>query len=993
MGASLEADVRSLARRIAEAGSHERTRVYHMSWWADRLLDWAMEHPDFRTQLFRFVDVFPACTDDDDVVRHLEEYFEGIDLPTALDLGLEAAEHAPFGAKLGAAVTRRNIRRMARQFIAGSSPSDAVPQLRRLWRLGEASTVDLLGEKTVTLREADAYTARVHELLDVLSREAAMWADDPHLERDPWGTVPRVNVSVKPTALAPHFAPLQRELGLAEAFERLEAICAHAREIGAAVYLDMEQYDVKDITLELVRRLGAAFPDGPQLGCVIQAYLRDSPDDVRAIAQWSADHLRVPINVRLVKGAYWDYETIVAASHGWASPVFATKGQTDANFERCVDVMVDAAGRVRPAFASHNIRSIAYAISAARASGLHDTGFEIQLLYGMAEPVHAALRRLGLRVRAYAPIGELLPGMAYLVRRLLENTANESFLRHRFAEARDLDELIRPPDAQEPDATKAEADPRFRNEPVAEFRKAAVRERFTAAVAAAANPKATVIDAPVVIDGHVVPTSDTIDSVDPSDPARVVTRSGRAGPSEAERAIAVALVAQREWARASASDRAGVLRAAAGLMRRRRDELAALEIVEAGKPWAQADADVCEAIDFLEFYAREAVRLARGAPIEQAAGESNAYHYVPRGVVAVIAPWNFPLAIPCGMVTAALVCGNAVLFKPAEQTPGIALRLVQILLEAGLPPGVLAFLPGLGEDVGAFLVDHPDVSMIAFTGSKDVGLHIVERAAITRPQQRQVKRIVAEMSGKNAIVVDTDADLDVAVPAIVESAFGYAGQKCSAASRVIAVGAVHDALVERIVEAARIVPVGSPREMSTIVGPVIDEDAWKKVRRYQDIARDEGDVLLLRDDVPPLGWYAGPTVVTTDDPVSRIATDEIFGPFLVCMRANDYDHALALANATPYALTGGVFSRSPSRIREAVARFRAGNLYINRAITGALVGRQPFGGYGLSGAGTKAGGPDYLLQFCDPRVVTENTVRQGFAPAPAPLRDAPPSGT
>jgi RHH-type proline utilization regulon transcriptional repressor/proline dehydrogenase/delta 1-pyrroline-5-carboxylate dehydrogenase len=416
-------------------------------------------------------------------------------------------------------------------------------------------------------------------------------------------------------------------------------------------------------------------------------------------------------------------------------------------------------------------------------------------------------------------------------------------------------------------------------------------------------------------------------------------------------------------------------------MRAQRDDLTGLVVFEAGKPVVEADADVCEAIDFCEYYAREAVRLDEDAGLAaQAPGESNVYRYRPRGIVAVITPWNFPLAIPCGMVTAPLVCGNAVLFKPAEQTPGIAYRLVQILLEAGLPPGVLAFLPGPGTDVGAYLVDHQEVSVINFTGSKDVGLHISERAAVVRPGQRHVKRVVAEMGGKNAIVVDTDADLDVVVPAIIDSAFGYAGQKCSAASRVIGVGPVFDALVERVVEAAKLVPVGSPRDPATVVGPLIDEDAWKKVRGYQEIALEEGQVVLQRDDVPDVGWFVGPTVAIATSPSDRIATDEIFGPVLTCLRARDFDEAISIANASPYALTGGVFSRSPSRIALAAESFRAGNLYINRSITGALVGRQPFGGYGLSGVGAKAGGPDYLRQFCDPRVVTENTVRQGFAP-------------
>jgi RHH-type proline utilization regulon transcriptional repressor/proline dehydrogenase/delta 1-pyrroline-5-carboxylate dehydrogenase len=347
----------------------------------------------------------------------------------------------------------------------------------------------------------------------------------------------------------------------------------------------------------------------------------------------------------------------------------------------------------------------------------------------------------------------------------------------------------------------------------------------------------------------------------------------------------------------------------------------------------------------------------------------------------VIAPWNFPLAIPCGMVTAALVTGNTVLFKPAEQTPGIAYRLVQILLEAGVPPGALAFLPGVGEEVGAELVTRPEVSFVTFTGSAPVGLSIIEHAAVHQPGQGHVKRVVAEMGGKNAIVVDTDADLDQAVPAIVASAFGYAGQKCSAASRVIGLGPIFDELVDRLAGASELVIVGHPRELRTSVGPVIDEDAWKRVRRYQEAARVEGEVVVQRNDLPDGGWYVGPTVMVTDQPGCRVASEEIFGPVLVAMRADDFDQALDLAGSTDYALTGGLFSRSPARIARAAEEFRAGNLYVNRGITGALVGRQPFGGFGMSGVGSKAGGPDYLLQFVEPKVLTENTIRQGFAPS------------
>ncbi|MDQ3896649.1 MAG: aldehyde dehydrogenase family protein, partial [Actinomycetota bacterium] len=448
-------------------------------------------------------------------------------------------------------------------------------------------------------------------------------------------------------------------------------------------------------------------------------------------------------------------------------------------------------------------------------------------------------------------------------------------------------------------------------------------------------------------------------------------------------ALEAARRAWPSWRRASARQRAAVLFRAAEWMRERRTSLAALEVFEAGKPWRDADADVCEAIDFCEYYGREALRLDAGGSVQSPPGERNGLRYQPRGIGVVISPWNFPLAIPTGMVTAALVTGNAVLFKPAEQTPAVASKLVDALHAAGLPEGVLAFLPGLGEEVGAYLVEHPDVSFVAFTGSKPVGLGIVEAAARVRPGQRQVKRVIAELGGKNPLIVDADADLDQAVPITVQSAFGYAGQKCSACSRLIVLDEVHDELVDRLVGATRLLRVGHPREMAVDVGPLIDAEAHARVRSYLELAPEEGEVVLAREDMPEDGFFVGPTIVSGARPGGRLATEEIFGPVLSVFRAGSFDEALALANDTEFALTAGLVSRSPAHIRLAAGELRAGNVYINRAITGAVVGRQPFGGYGLSGVGSKAGGPDYLLQFLEPRTVSENTLRQGFAPVEA----------
>ncbi len=987
MATPLDDKVTALARQLAAASEGQQASVFRMSWWADRVLDRAMEDAAFRTQLFRLVDVFPALHDDAEVHRHLAEHFDDEHAPALVHAGLRLADAIPgIGKRSSAAVTRRNIERMARQFIVGTTDGEVVAALGALWQRGVAFTVDLLGEKTLTSGEADQYADRVGRILDALVEAAPTWPARPHLEHSADGPLPRVNVSLKPTALSPKFAPLTRDEGLEQAKARLRPILRVAAAHGAFVNLDMEHYDVKDLTLQLLREVldedGLA---GLQIGVAVQAYLRDARDDLADLVAWSSTR-PTPITVRLVKGAYWDTEVIQAGAAGWPVPVFERKEQTDASFERCARMLLDHHGEVRAAFGTHNLRSLAYAVCYARDRGVPDDGYEIQMLHGMAEPLQAAVRDAGLRLRVYAPMGELVPGMAYLVRRLLENTANESFLRQRYAEGRALDELLRPPPSEplpgpaEP-ARRPASDPGdpadYRVEPVAEWRRAGVRAAQRTALDAVAGTAGRELRP--LVGGEEIDTGIEGASIDPGDPDRLVARVRWSRVADVDAAVAVAREAWGTWRARPVRDRVAVLFGAAAWLRSRRPEIAALEVFEAGKPWAEADADVCEAIDFLEYHGREALRLAAGAPVQSPPGEQNRYHYVPRGVAAVISPWNFPLAIPAGQVSAALATGNCVVFKPAEQTPAVAAQLVEALRSAGLPDGALGFLPGYG-DVGAALVRHPDVAVVAFTGSSAVGQEILAAAAAVQPGQRHVKRVVAEMGGKNAIVVDADADPDVAVPAIIHSAFGYAGQKCSAASRLILLDRIHDAVLDRLVAAARELRIGHPADMGTEVGPLIDDEAHRKVAAYAALAPSEGTVVLARDDVPRQGHYAGPMIVAGVDPDARLAREEIFGPVLTVHRAASLDEAIALANRVEYGLTAGIISRSPANVRRAAEQLRAGNVYVNRAITGAVVGRQPFGGLGLSGIGSKAGGPDYLIQFCDPRVVTENTIRQGYAP-------------
>ncbi len=420
-----------------------------------------------------------------------------------------------------------------------------------------------------------------------------------------------------------------------------------------------------------------------------------------------------------------------------------------------------------------------------------------------------------------------------------------------------------------------------------------------------------------------------------------------------------------------------MLIAAAAWLRERRHELAALEVRECAKPWSEADADVCETIDFLEYYARAAIELERGRPVIQVPGEHNELRYTARGVTAVIAPWNFPLAIPCGMTAAALAAGNAVVLKPAEQSPACAYKLWEALRAGGVPPDVLSLVPGEGN-LGAALVRDPGVQTIAFTGSQPVGLEIIRAAAEPAPGQRHIKRVVAELGGKNCVIVDADADLDEAVPAIVSSAFGYGGQKCSAAARVLAHEAIAEALEHRLKGAIDLLVVGQASELDTDVPPLIEQSAADRVRSYVALVEAQGAIAAGGASEPDKGWFVAPTLATGLPPDSAVLNEEIFGPLLALERVRDVEHACDRVDALPFGLTGGLFARDPATVRYVRMRTPVGNLYVNRGITGAMVGRQPFGGNRLSGSGSKAGGPDYLLHFVEPRVVSENTMRHGL---------------
>ncbi|MDI4647181.1 L-glutamate gamma-semialdehyde dehydrogenase [Cohnella hashimotonis] len=476
---------------------------------------------------------------------------------------------------------------------------------------------------------------------------------------------------------------------------------------------------------------------------------------------------------------------------------------------------------------------------------------------------------------------------------------------------------------------------------------------------------------PLVIGGARIDTERRATSVNPAKRARIVGIVAQADRASAERALAAAAAAFETWKRVDPQERARYLYRAAAMLRRRKHEFSAWMTLEAGKTRAEADADTAEAIDFMEFYAREMQRLALPQPLTPSAEEENQLYYAPLGVGVVIPPWNFPLAIVAGMTCAAIVSGNTVVLKPASPTPVIAAKFVELLEQAGLPPGVVNFLPGPGGEVGDALVDHPLTRFVSFTGSRDVGLRINERAAKTQPGQRWIKRVVLEMGGKDAIVVDADADADLAADAIVAAAFGFSGQKCSACSRAIVHQDIYEAVLNKVAERTRKLVVGDPADRATDVGPVIDDKAYRKILDYIAIGKQEGRLVLGGGTGDPGGWFVEPAIFADVDPKARISQEEIFGPVLAFTSADSFEDAIRIANDTDYGLTGAVISNDRAHLELARREFFAGNLYLNRKCTGALVGTHPFGGFNMSGTDSKAGGRDYLLLFTQAKVVSE----------------------
>lgn len=973
MNDNFEKSIINEGHQLFSAVKNEKESLFDKDAWLGRMMSWVMKDPSFKVDLFRFVDVLPVLSTKDQVAKHIQEYLlkKDRELPLLMGTALKAASFS-LARGLAATAIRKNVTDMAQRFIMGRDIFDAERPLKKLYQNGFSFTIDLLGEKTLSEQEADSYLERYQHLILALPNMISGFSSE-RANTDP------ANVSIKVSALSCHLQEEDPSFSISDAKKRIIPLLRLAKLHGVFINFDVESFQTHEIVCELFNEIASSdeFRSFPHLGIVVQAYLRESEAHVRRLIQLCKER-GAPITVRLVKGAYWDYEVVKAEQLGHKCPVFSFKAETDRNYESLSKLLLNHAEILTPAFGSHNIRSLAHAIAYAKNQGIDKNLYEIQMLYGMAEAERSVLLARGHRVRIYVPLGEMLPGMSYLVRRLLENTSQMGFLKLSHHDHKNEEALLKAPMINgEGNNVKRQAG--FINTSSLDFTEKSARDLFARAIAIA--QKSLPIQVPIVIAGVAHDSINQVTKLCPSDLTLNVSTCSLARIEHAEKAVETCAAVSLTLQRLSLSERALHLLNLAKILEDDRYQLSAIICIEVGKTWAEADADVIEAIDFCRYYAELAQSELAHRKMGDVGGEHNILSYQGRGPTVVIAPWNFPIAILCGMSVAAYVAGNPIIMKPAEQSSATAYLLYERMMKASFLKDAVQFLPGLGEDIGPYLVSHRKIANICFTGSMKVGHQIVRAANTVVDGQLQMKRVISEMGGKNTIIIDDDADLDEAVVGVIKSAFIYAGQKCSAASRVVVIGAIKDQFIERLVEATKSLRVGSAIDPSSFMGPVIDQEAFERLNQQsQQLEKDTSVKVCYVGNKMEGGYYVPAMIVETKDATHWVMQEELFGPIIAIFHASDLDTALSIANDTKYALTGAIFSRSPDNIACARERFDVGNLYINQKCTGAMVGRQPFGGFKMSGTGLKAGGPNYLLNFVDAKVVSENTMRRGFTP-------------
>ena len=965
---SLEKLIFKEGSSLLKQGQKRDSLFLEKNWWYKKMLSWTMRNKNLKTSLFRFIDVLPSLSNDEQFLSHFNEYFKDQEL-SFISSGL---------GKVLPSVMVRNVKKqitqVAKMFITGANVQEALKVLSENWEQGLAFSVDILGEATLSEQEAEFYNQSYLDMMNQLLSAQKTWPQKEELQKDNFGKIPAINISIKASSLFSQIKPEAWEYSKRHLKDKLRPLFQKAVRDFIFINLDMEHYHYKNLFLEIFKELlmEEELKNYPHFGIVIQAYLKDSFEDLKQLDKFAKKRGQ-KLTVRLVKGAYWDSEVLLAKQKNWPIPVWTKKEETDANFESCLSWLFRESQNIKLAVGSHNIRSVACAL--AYHQKYPKKSLEFQVLYGMAEGLAHSLREKGYLVRLYCTVGDLIPGMSYFVRRLLENSANQSFILNSFVKNQSPETLLAPPKPflkESPPQTKLA---NFSNFPVLDFSLQENREKFQKALKYWKGKFP--LKVPLILKGKEEKNSSLFERENPSQPEEIISQGFFASKEQGERALTIASDFFEKWRQQSPEYRLSCLKKLAGRMEKKLFELSALQVFEVGKTWSEATADVVEAIDFCNYYASSYEKLAVPKLTDEVAGEESFLRYEAIGVTAVIAPWNFPLAILTGMTVAPLVCGNTVIIKPAEQSPLMAFELAKLLLASGFPKESFAFLPGKGEEVGDYLVKHPKISLISFTGSFEVGSQIIKSASSISKTQKDIKKCIVEMGGKNAIVVDSSADLDEAVSGVLHSAFGFQGQKCSSASRVIILEDIYEKFIQRFLPAVESLVISSPEDPSSSLGPLIDKDSFDRIRSF---IKKSDSLKLFSADFKSSAYFCPPIVYLSDCLDSDLMQEEFFAPILACYKVKNLEEAIRAVNQTKFGLTAGLYSRHPGHIESFKSLVEVGNLYVNRNCTGAVVKRHPFGGRKRSGLGSKTGGEEYLKQFLHAKVVTENSMRRGFSP-------------
>lgn len=980
----VEARTREIGEGLCDRLTARAPSIFHGRWWEDRLIAWAAEDEAVKVQLLRLIDVLPVLRDHQSIAEHLEEYYAEVreHLPWAARVGLDLSTNNSILSRALAYNARTNAARMAKRFVAGADLTEGLQTARRLRRQGLSCGFHIATRPVLCDADADHYQKTCISLIEEGSDPVEEWPASATLDDNHLGPIPRLHISIQLSHLDPCFSAIDFAGSKKRVLKRLKPILQTAADHHAFVQFEAERQSEKSLASEIIRDVlnSKIFKPLADVGVTVETSSRDCESELKTLLAWVKKR-KTPISVKLMSGRHRDLELRRIDSRVAPAKIATTVDEAESEFESQARFLMKNAEWLHPVLAPRELRSVSHGLAWADEYKVPRPAIEIAFPFGSQEELAQLLAESGLRVRINCPLGPGVGTLSRLAKHQLENSSDNTFLRPNISDTNSVETLLMKPGSQTVVEPVDEETESFTHEPRTDFSVAENRDAMSQALADARDDFGQTY--PLVIDGKSSESRSSVSSRNPSNTKEIVGHVASASADQAADAVEGAKRTFPQWATSETSNRCEYVELIAAEIRERRFELAAWICLEVGMTWEDAENEVATAIDYCMFYAAEMRRLDVAQECDLN-GEENRYSYRPCGVAVVMGSWRSPLASLTGMLAAAIVTGNTVVMKPAEQSSVVAARLMDVIRNAGVPDGVVNFLPGVGEDIGPELVGSPDVQLVLYNGTYDVGTEINRLAAETDHRQDSIRRVVAELSGNNAIIVDKDADLDDAIPDILSSAFDFAGQKAASCSRVIVLETIHKEFVERLVEAAGSLQIGLAEDAATRVGPVISDDARKEMEQLVESVDEESEeeIVFSGEAGKPGkdGAFANPMIVTGIDPESNLAQQEISGPLLSVIRVRNLDDAFAAANATRFALAGGVYSRSPSTLKRARIEFHVGNLFLNRTITDSKVQRQPFGGYRMSGTGVCSGGPDYLLNFLIPVNVSENTTRRGIEP-------------